>query len=63
MRTLTRTTSSGKEYWDSETKQIIFIPSIDLTSMTIKELKDYAIENGIEIPDGAKKVDILEILQ
>lgn len=35
---------------------------IDLTKMTVAELKDYAKEQGIKLPSGARKADIIETI-
>ena len=34
----------------------------DLTKMTVKELKEYAKENEIELPADAKKDEIIEVI-
>ncbi|MED1408064.1 Rho termination factor N-terminal domain-containing protein [Bacillus paramycoides] len=96
MITEIRKTISGTEYWDSEKKRSLFVPtgeepgfevtenpesmimSVDLangkdmtvvsevpvlSNMTVKELREYADELGIEIPaDVKKKEDIIELL-
>lgn len=36
--------------------------SFDLTKMTVKELKEYAKENEIELPADAKKDEIIEVI-
>ena len=35
----------------------------DITDMTVKELKDFLQEKGIEYDDKAKKADLLELLK
>jgi hypothetical protein len=35
----------------------------DLNSMTVKDLKAYADENKIELPSGARKADIIQIIK
>ncbi len=36
---------------------------IDLSEMSVKELKAYADENGIDIGDATKKIDIITTIQ
>ena len=35
----------------------------DLGDLSVKELKDLCVENGIEIPNGAKKADLIKLLE
>ncbi len=37
--------------------------TVDFSSMTVKDLKNYADENKIEIPSSARKAEIIEILE
>lgn len=94
MITEIRKTISGTEYWDSEEKRSLFVPTgeepgfevtvkpesmilgVDmangsdttvvndsfLSNFTVKQLREYAEEQGIEIPaDVKKKEDIIEL--
>lgn len=36
--------------------------SVDLTKMTVAELKDYAKEQGIKLPSGARKAEIIDAI-
>ena len=36
---------------------------VDLSDMTVKELKAYADEKGIDIGDATKKIDIITLIQ
>lgn len=38
-------------------------PRIDFEAMTVRELKEYASKRGIEIKNGAKKADIISLLE
>lgn len=96
MITEIRKTISGTEYWDTNEKRSLFVPTgeepgfevtvnpesmivgVDLangkdtavvsevpvlSNMTVKELREYADELGIEIPaDVKKKEDIIKLL-
>lgn len=37
-------------------------PDVDLTKMTVAELKDYAREHGIKLPGSARKAEIIETI-
>ncbi|MEK4889717.1 Rho termination factor N-terminal domain-containing protein [Bacillus sp. FSL M7-0996] len=94
MITEIRKTISGTEYWDSEEKRSLFVPTgekpgfevtvnpesmilgvdssrepdttvvtVPFNDMTVKQLREYADELGIDIPsDMKKKEDIIELL-
>lgn len=60
------------EYWDTE-KKLVLIGGVDLSNdvepdeinfseMTVAQLKEYAKQNNIELPDNAKKADIIKLL-
>lgn len=38
-------------------------PAEDLSKMTVAQLKDLAAEKGIKIPSGARKAEIVELIQ
>lgn len=38
-------------------------PAEDLSKMTVAQLKDLAAEKGIKIPSGARKAEIIELIQ
>lgn len=38
-------------------------PAEDLSKMTVAQLKDLAAEKGIEVPSGARKAEIVELIQ
>ena len=37
--------------------------AVDLSKMTVAQLKELAAEKGVKIPSGAKKADIIELLK
>lgn len=75
-----RKTITGTEFWDSKKKRILFVADgeepdfkvgeaqeekdINLNSMSVPQLKEYAASIEVEIPkEFTKKKEILEFLQ
>lgn len=70
-----RETSVGIEYWDTEEKRIVVMQKeievadqqevhadtsgINLEEMTVKELKDFAESQGIDIPKSMTKRELV----
>lgn len=70
-----RETSAGIEYWDTEEKRIVVMQKeievadqqevsadtsgINLEEMTVKELKDFAESQGIDIPKSMTKRELV----
>lgn len=49
---------------DGNDVELLPLPEPDpLSSLTVADLKALAAERGIEIPDGAKKADIIDLLE
>lgn len=51
MKVLTRTTANGKEYWDNETKKVLFVPAGEKPSFEVTESPESMIV-GIDLANG-----------
>lgn len=48
---------------DKEESPKVEEPAVDVSNMTVAQLKAYAREVGVSIPSGAKKAEIIAILK
>ncbi|NEX77382.1 hypothetical protein G4Z05_00510 [Bacillus thermocopriae] len=70
-----RKTAAGIEYWDTKAKKVVVggvnlvdrtdtpVNEINLSEMTVRQLRQYAADHDIDIPsDVTKKDDIIKLL-